>query len=69
MFDATGDVVTVKVALVCPDGTVTLAGRRCGGLLLVRLTTMPAAGAAGLICTVPVDDVPPVTVMGLSVAG
>jgi hypothetical protein len=68
VFDATGDVVIGKAALVCPDRTVTLAGATAAGLLLVRLTTMPAAGAAGLICTVPVDDVPPVTVVGLRVS-
>lgn len=65
--DATGWVVTVKVRLVVPAVTVTLAGTVAAAVLLLdRATTLPPEGAAADSVTVPVDDVPPVTVVGLS---
>jgi hypothetical protein len=61
-------VVTVKVAPVCPDVTTTKAGIwATNGLLVLRFTTKPAAGAGAEIVTVPVEVLPPVTVAGLSV--
>ena len=65
---ATGVVVTVNVALVAPAATVTLAGTVAADvLLLVSVTAAPPAGAAPFKVTVPVDEVPPVTLVGLSV--
>jgi hypothetical protein len=62
----TGLVVTVKVAVVAPAATVTLAGTVAAAvLLLVRVTTAPAVDAAPFRVTVPVDDAPPVSEVGL----
>jgi len=60
-------VLTVKVAVVDPAATVTLEGTVAAAvLLLLRVTTIPAAGAAAFSVTVPVDDAaPPVTEVGL----
>ena len=61
-------VVTVKVAVVLPAGTVTLASTVATDvLLLVRVTTAPPDGAGPVKVTVPVDDVPPITEVGLRV--
>ena len=61
-------VVIVKVALVFPAGTVTLAGTVATAVeLLERVTTVPAAGAGPEIVTVPVDGVSPLTVVGFKV--
>jgi hypothetical protein len=47
-------VVTVKVALLSPAGTVTLAGTDAtDGLLLVSVYTWPPAGATFWMCSVP----------------
>ena len=58
-------VVTVNMAVVDPAETVTLAGT-CAAvvLLLDRETVAPPVGAAPLSVTVPVDEVPPVTLVG-----
>lgn len=65
---ATELVVTVNVAVVDPAATLTLIGT-CAAvvLLLVRETLAPPVGAAPLSVTVPVDELPPVTLVGLSV--
>ena len=62
---ATELVVTVNVAVVDPAATVTLAGT-CAAvvLLLVNPTVAPPVGAAALNVTVPVDELPPVTLVG-----
>lgn len=65
--DVTVCVVTVKVRLVVPAATVTLAGTVAAAVLLLEsATTRPPDGAADDSVTVPVDDVPPVTLVGLS---
>src|SRR5881296_1070229 len=61
----TGLVLTVKVALVALPGTVTLAGTVATlVLLLERDTRAPPLGAGPLSVTVPVDELPPVTLVG-----
>ena len=61
-------VVTVKVVLVLPAGTVTLAGTVAAAVLpLVSVTAAPPEGAAALKVTVPVEDVPEFTDVGLNV--
>jgi len=57
---------TVKPALVAPPVTVTLAGTVAIAVLLLESATVaPPAGAAPLRVTVPVEAVPPVTLVGL----
>jgi hypothetical protein len=62
----TADVVVVNVAVVVPALTVTEAGTTALVLLLDNATTMPPAGAVPVRVTVPVEEVPPVTLAGLS---
>jgi len=63
-----GNVVIVKVALVAPAATVTLGGTLAAlGRLLVNDTTLPPAGAGLGSVTVPVDGLPPITLVGLTV--
>jgi hypothetical protein len=60
-------VLTVNVALVCPAGIVTEAGTDTTGLaLLVSAITAPPVPAGPLSVTVPVDVLPPATVVGLT---
>lgn len=60
-------VVTVNVAEVLPAATVTLVGTVATDvLLLARVTTAPPVGAAPVRVTVPVDGLPPVTLVGFS---
>jgi hypothetical protein len=68
VFEETGLVVMVNVAVVEPVDTLTLAGT-CAALLLLldRVTIAPPGGAAAANVTVPVDEVPPTTAVGLSV--
>jgi hypothetical protein len=61
-------VETVKVALVAPAGTVTLASTVATPvLLLVNVTTVPLDEAGALNVTVPWELFPPLTEVGLSV--
>jgi hypothetical protein len=66
VFAATAPVFTAKVALVAPAATVTLAGTVAAALLLDNATVAPPCGAAPLNVTVPVDALPPTTLVGLS---
>jgi hypothetical protein len=59
--------VTVKVAVFCPAGTVTLAGVVAAVLVVDKETTAPPVGAVPLKVTVPVEETPPSTVAGLIV--
>lgn len=59
-------VVTAKLALVAPAGTVTLAGTPLTLELSESETTAPPLGAARLKVTVPVEELPPATLGGLS---
>jgi len=61
----TAMLVTVNVAVVAPAATVTLAGTVATAVLVLSATITPPAGAAAFRVTVPVDDVPPVTDLGL----
>jgi hypothetical protein len=65
----TANVVTVKLAEVCPPGTLTMPGTvATDELLVASVTEIPPAGAGELKNTVPVALVPPPgTVVGLIV--
>jgi len=64
---ATALVLTVKVALMAPAATVTLDGTRATVVLLLEsVTCAPPVGAGPLSVTVPVEEFPPVTVVGFS---
>ena len=62
----TAVVVTVELAEVDPAATVTLAGAVAAVLLLVSVTTTPPVGAAAVKATVPLEEVPPTTLAGLT---
>jgi hypothetical protein len=65
--DATASVVTVNVRLALPAATVTLEGTVARAVLLLdSVTTAPPLGAAALRVTVPVEELPPTTVVGLT---
>src|SRR5258708_3720043 len=64
---ATALVLTVNVALVAPAATVTLDGTLAAVVLLLEsVTTAPPEGAAPLNVTVPVEEFPPVTLVGFT---
>lgn len=64
---ATVLVLTVNVALVAPAATVTLEGTLAAVVLLLESVTIaPPAGAAPLSVTVPVEEFPPVTLVGFT---
>jgi hypothetical protein len=63
----TAFVVTVNVADVFPAAIVTEAGGLADVLVLERVILAPPVGAAAVNVTVPVTDVPPVTLEAFSV--
>jgi hypothetical protein len=63
---AEGVVVMVNVAVELPAGTVTEVPTVAEAELLDRVTLMPPVGAAPVKVTVPVEDVPPVTLVGFT---
>lgn len=64
---ATALVATVNDALVVPAATVTLEGTLAAAALpLESATCAPPAGAVPLKVTVPVEEFPPVTLVGFS---
>jgi hypothetical protein len=66
VFVAAGLVVTTNVAVVALAGTVTLAGTCAAAVLLLEsMTTAPADGAGPFKVTVPADELPPITEVGL----
>lgn len=54
-----------NVAVFCPARTVTLAGVDAAVLVVDKDTIAPPVGAVPFKVTVPVEEVPPVTVPGL----
>lgn len=68
--EVTNKVVIVNVADVLPSGIVTVAGTLASvapSVSAVRVTINPPAGASSSSVTVPVESVPPLTDVGLSV--
>lgn len=63
--EATAKLLTVKVTVVEPPGTVTLVGTEAFGLSDFRLTTTPPAAAGSASSTVAVEVVPPGIDVGL----
>jgi hypothetical protein len=66
VFELTGTVVTVNVAVVAPAATVTLGGTVAAGFVVDNVKARPPAGAAAAKVIVPVEDAPPVTEVGFS---
>ena len=65
--EATALVLTANIALVAPAATVTLEGTLAAFVLLLKSATCaPPDGAGPLSVTVPVDEFPPVTLVGFS---
>jgi hypothetical protein len=62
----TGLVVTVKLALLAPAGTVTLAGTAAAVELSESATTAPPAGAGPVNVTLACEVPPPVTLPGFN---
>ena len=68
VFAETGRLETGKVAEVFPAATVTLAPTVATLVFeLLSVKTAPPVGAAALRVTVPVEEEPPVTLVGESV--
>ena len=64
---ATGAVVTLNVVVVAFGAIVTLAGTLAAAVLsLPSITSAPPAGAGPFSVTVPVDELPPRTDVGLN---
>jgi hypothetical protein len=60
-------VLTMNVALVAPAATVTLPGTVAAAVLsLIRETAAPPVDAGPLRVTVPIEEDPPITLIGLS---
>ena len=64
---AAAPVLMVNIAVVAPAATVTLDGTLAAVVLLLESATIaPPAGAAPLNVTVPVEEFPPVTLVGFT---
>src|ERR671915_1189587 len=67
VVDSVTEVVLItKLALVAPAGTVRLAGTVVALELADSETAAPPEGASSFNVTVPVDELPPTTLVGLS---
>ena len=67
VFAATVEVLTLKVALEAPAGTVTLAGTETTDVFaLLSVTTAPPLGAPPVNVIVPCAVLPPTTEVGLT---
>jgi hypothetical protein len=66
VLSAAGDTVSGKVALDARAGMVTVAGVVTRGLEEARVTVIPPSGASADNVTRPVQDVPPSTLVGLT---
>jgi hypothetical protein len=66
VFDFTEAALTVNVAEVFPAGIVTVDGTAAADTLLDNVITKPPVGAAELIVTVPLLDLPRATDTGLN---
>jgi hypothetical protein len=65
--EATALVLTVNVALVAPAAIITVDGTVAAAVLVLESATVaPPAGAAPLSVTVPVEEFPPITLVGFS---
>jgi hypothetical protein len=62
--DETVVVDTAKVALELPAATTTEVGSEAAEELSLRVTVIPPVGAAPVRVTVPVELLPPTTVVG-----
>jgi hypothetical protein len=60
--EVTGETLAVKLALVAPAATVTVAGTRTNALLLARFTVNPPLGAAAFSVTVQLSVPAPIIV-------
>ena len=65
VFEATGIVLITKLADVSPPSTTTAPGTIVEGSPLFSVTTFPDGGAGADRVTVPSDEVPPSTLVGL----
>ncbi len=68
VFADTTEVEIVKVALMAPAPTVTDETTEALGLLEPSPTVIPSGPAAPFSVTVPVTELPPITVVGFSVS-
>lgn len=66
VFAETAMVVTLKVTEADPAGTVTLTGTKAAVPVVHSSTAMPPAGAAAVRVTVPVGEVPPLMLVGVT---
>ena len=68
VWASTPEVVTLKVADTLPAGTLTVVGTVAAWLSEESVIVTPAGPASPTSVTVPVDEVPPRTVVGLNMS-
>lgn len=66
MFALTALVFTLKLALLAPAATLTLAGTVTAVELSESVTTAPPEGAAAVKVAVPLEALPPTTLVGFT---